>query len=75
MTFRNLIMSNKDFQALGKVSRVVEVYLLDDQKERIRRLPIGSEEHYKYGKEELEIVVKKALTKREILLDFEECLF
>ena len=68
-------MSNKDFQALGKVSRVVEVYLLDDQGERIRSLPVGSEEHGKYSKEELEIVVKKPLTTREIFLDSEDCLF
>ena len=71
----NLIMTNKEFQSLGKVSRVVGVYLLDDDGERIRKLQAGSEEHSKYRKEELEVVTKKPLTSKEIMKYTEPCPF
>jgi len=69
------ILTNKEYQALGKVSKVVEVYLLDDDGERIRRLPVGSEEHSKFRSEELEIIKTKVQDLDEIFLDLGECLF
>ena len=69
------ILTNKEFQALGKVSRVVVVYLLGDDGERIRRLPIGSEEHSKFNPSELEVVKSKVQDKQKLFLDLGECLF
>lgn len=66
-------MSNTEFQALGKVSRVVEVYLLDCFKERIQRLPIDPERYSKYPKEDLEVIRNKVLTTSEVLLQSDPC--
>lgn len=68
-------MTNKEFQRLGKVSRVIGVYVLDDLGERIRRLPEGSEQHCKYKPEELEIVMKKPYDRKNIFIDTDSCLF
>ena len=73
MTYKT-IMTNKEFQRLGKVSRVVGVYLLDDLGERIRRLPEGSEKDSRYRKDQVEVVFKKPLSRKEIF-DSEDCLF
>lgn len=74
MTYK-MIMTNKEFQRLGKVPRVLGVYLLDDLGERIRRLPEGSEKDSRYREDQIEVVVKKPLSKKQIYLDADECLF
>lgn len=65
-------LTNKQYQALGKVSVVQAVYLLDDQGERIRSLPRGSEGYLEH---EVEIVKTKVLTYKELQDTLGSCKF
>lgn len=62
-------LTNAQYQALGKVPRVVATYLLDCDGERIRKLPEGSEEHSRFDPRDIEVVVKKPYDVSKIFLD------
>lgn len=54
----NPIMTNKDFQQLGKKPRLLEVFLLDDEGFRVRSL--GQHEITKYSEKDLDKVYSKS---------------
>ena len=68
-------MTNKDYQSLGKVPRVVSTYLLDCYGERIRKLPEGSEEHSRFDPRDIEVVTTKPYNTKNIFIDSEPCPF